>query len=189
MGKTRKKKTRKKLAGQEKGKRKGRPRSPQFPPVLFSCLRFLNSASLTTSEPGTGYNNGVCDIFTWYRPEDYVCKLTVPFQIFNTNATNNSFQLVRRAFPSFFFSFPFFLFFFSKNTGFFFQGARGANIRLAILFKELLKNISKIYLQGRLKANAQTVCLGLGPLCSISKSPPPLPESLGALIQAGFSRT
>jgi len=29
-------------------------RSPQFPPVLFSCLRFLNSADPTISEPGTG---------------------------------------------------------------------------------------------------------------------------------------
>ena len=30
--------------------------SPQFPPILFSCLRFLNSADPTISEPGTGYN-------------------------------------------------------------------------------------------------------------------------------------
>ena len=28
----------------------------QFPPVLFSCLRFLNSADSTISKPGTGYN-------------------------------------------------------------------------------------------------------------------------------------
>ena len=48
MGKARKKKARKKLAGREKGKRKGSP-------VLFSCLRFLNSAGPTISEPGTGY--------------------------------------------------------------------------------------------------------------------------------------
>ena len=48
MGKARKKKARKKLAGREKGKRKGSP-------VLFSCLRFLNSADPTISEPGTGY--------------------------------------------------------------------------------------------------------------------------------------
>ena len=34
-----------------------------------------------------------------------------------------------------------------------------ATIRLAIFFKELLKNISEIYLQGRLTAKAQTVCL------------------------------
>ena len=31
--------------------------SPQFPLFLFSCLRFLNSADLTISEPGTGYNS------------------------------------------------------------------------------------------------------------------------------------
>ena len=30
--------------------------SPQFPPVLFSCLRFLNLADPTISESGTGYN-------------------------------------------------------------------------------------------------------------------------------------
>jgi len=44
----------------EDAKEKGRPKvggagSPQFPPVLFSCLRFLNSADPTISEPGTGY--------------------------------------------------------------------------------------------------------------------------------------
>ena len=33
----------------------GGPGSPQFPPVLFSCLRFLNSADPTISGPGTGY--------------------------------------------------------------------------------------------------------------------------------------
>ena len=64
-----------------------------------------------------------------------------------------------------------------------------ATIRLAIFFKDLLKNIGEIYLQGRLTAKAQTVCLELGPLFSISKSPLPLPESLGALIRARFSRT
>ena len=32
----------------------GRPSSPQFPPILFSCLLFLNFADLTFSEPGTG---------------------------------------------------------------------------------------------------------------------------------------
>ena len=113
-----------------------------------------------------------------------MCK-TVPFQIFNSNAKNNSFQLVRTACPSLFF-FSFFPFFFSKNAGFFFQGARDvvigftarafqtdATIRLAIFFKELLKNISEIYLQGRLTAKAQTVCLELGLLFSISKSPLP----------------
>ena len=31
------------------------PRSSQFPLVLFSCLRFLNSADPTILEPGTGY--------------------------------------------------------------------------------------------------------------------------------------
>ena len=44
----------------EDAKEKGTPKvggagSPQFPPVLFSCLRFLNSADPTISEPGTGY--------------------------------------------------------------------------------------------------------------------------------------
>ena len=42
-----------------KGTRKvggARKSSPQFPPVLFSCLRFLNSADPTISEPGTGYS-------------------------------------------------------------------------------------------------------------------------------------
>ena len=33
-----------------------RPRSPQFPPVLFWCSHFLNSADPTISEPGTGYD-------------------------------------------------------------------------------------------------------------------------------------
>ena len=50
--KKRKKKAREKLAAREKG---SRPCSSQFPPVLFSCLRFLNSADETISEPGTGY--------------------------------------------------------------------------------------------------------------------------------------
>ena len=64
MGKTRKKKAREKLAGREKGKRKGEgcPRSPQLPPVLFSCLRFLNSADPTISEPGTGYVNMIYQV-------------------------------------------------------------------------------------------------------------------------------
>ena len=88
--------------------------------------------------------------------------------------TKKSFQLVRTVFPSFFFSFPFFLFFFSKNAGFFFQVARGAiigfsarvfqadaTIRPAIFFKDLLKNISEIYLEGKLTGKAQTVCLEL----------------------------
>ena len=47
----------------EDAKKKGRekvarasPSSPIFPPVLFSCLYFLNSADPTISEPaGTGY--------------------------------------------------------------------------------------------------------------------------------------
>ena len=56
-----------------------------------------------------------------------MCK-TVPFQIFNSNAKNNSFQLVRTAFPSFFFLISFFPFFFLKKRGVFFQGARGAII-------------------------------------------------------------
>ena len=56
-----------------------------------------------------------------------MCK-TVPFQIFNSNAKNNSFQLVRTAFPSFFFLISFFPFFSSKNAVFFFEGARGAII-------------------------------------------------------------
>ena len=96
-----------------------------------------------------------------------MCK-TVPFQIFNSNAKNNSFQLVRTAFPSSsFFLFLFFFFFLKKRGFFFFKGARGAIIgftdrafqtdatmRLTIFFKELLKNISEIYLQGRLTAKA-----------------------------------
>ena len=32
-----------------------RPSSPQFPPVLFSCSCFMNSADPTISEPGLGY--------------------------------------------------------------------------------------------------------------------------------------
>ena len=31
------------------------PSSPHFPPVLFLCLCFLDSADPTISEPGTGY--------------------------------------------------------------------------------------------------------------------------------------
>ena len=101
---------------------------------------------------------------------------------------------MRTAFPSFFFL---------KTRGFFFQGARGAiisftarafqtdaTIRLAIFFKELLENISEIYLQGRLTAKAQTVCLELGaPFHNAPPPPNPLPESLGALIRAQFGRT
>ena len=33
---------------------KGKGKVSQFPPVLFSCLPFLNSADPTISEPGTG---------------------------------------------------------------------------------------------------------------------------------------
>ena len=54
--------------------------------------------------------------------------------------------------------------------------------------KMLLEKISEIYLQGRLKAKAQTACLELGPLSNSKstrpRSPPPppsLPESLGRL--------
>ena len=69
---------------------------------------------------------------------------------------NDSFQLVRTAFPS---SFFLFFFFFAKIAGFlFFQGARvaiigltprafefqtDATIRLAIFFKELLENMGE----------------------------------------------
>ena len=38
------------LAGREKGKRKNEGSFLQFPPVLFSCLRFLNSGDPTISE-------------------------------------------------------------------------------------------------------------------------------------------
>ena len=34
-----------KLAGREKKEKGNHPFSPQFPPLLFSCSRFLNSAS------------------------------------------------------------------------------------------------------------------------------------------------
>ena len=77
---------------------------------------------------------------------------TVPFQIFNSNAKNNSFQLVLTAFHS-----SFFFFFFLKNRGVFFQGARvaiigftarafqtDATIWLAIFFKDSLENIGEI---------------------------------------------
>ena len=60
--------------------------------------------------------------FTWYRPEGYV-----PFQIFNSNATKNSFQLVQTKFPSFY-SFFSFILFFSHKSGFFFQGVRSTII-------------------------------------------------------------
>ena len=57
---------------------------------------------------------------------------TVPFQIFNGNAKNNSFQLVLTAFHSSFFS---------KIAGFFFQGARGAIIGFnARAFQTELRN-------------------------------------------------
>ena len=60
MGKTRKQKGTRKVggAGKRGGKKERSRRSfcPQFPPVLFSFLRFLNSADPTISEPGTGYN-------------------------------------------------------------------------------------------------------------------------------------
>ena len=38
----------------KKGKRNG-PFSPHFPPILFLCSGFLNSAGPIISEPGTGY--------------------------------------------------------------------------------------------------------------------------------------
>ena len=77
MGKTRKKKAREKLAGRKKGKRKGEgcPRSPQLPPVLFSCLRFLNSADPTISEPGTGYVNMIYQVTNTQRTSWNIKKL------------------------------------------------------------------------------------------------------------------
>ena len=125
---------------------------------------------------------------------------------------------MRTVFPSFFFSFPFFLFFFSKNAGFFFQVARGAiigfsarvfqadaTIRPAIFFKDLLKNISEIHLEGKLTGKAQTVCLELQSWIKLLRKlhswgafflnfvadrffPPPLPLEamlLGLLKKAG----
>ena len=50
-GEEAKKKAREKLAG-------------QFAPILFSCLRFLNSADPTISEPGTGYPDPGSDAST-----------------------------------------------------------------------------------------------------------------------------
>ena len=40
--------------GKKEKERSCRAFSTQFPPVLFLCLRFLNSADPTISEPGTG---------------------------------------------------------------------------------------------------------------------------------------
>ena len=60
VGKTRKWKALEKGARREKGK--------FFPPVLFSCSRFLNSADLTISEPGTGYS------FTWGQTKTEVVE-------------------------------------------------------------------------------------------------------------------
>ena len=111
---------------------------------------------------------------------------------------NNSFQLVRTAFPSFFFLISFFPFFSSKNAVFFWrcEGRDHWFHRSSVpdgrnytaCFKDLIKNISEIYLQGRLTAKVERVCLELSPLCSISNTPP-LPESLGALIRARLSPT
>ena len=50
VGKTQKKKAREKLAGRGKRRKK-------FPPILFLCLHFLNSANLTITEPGTGHSS------------------------------------------------------------------------------------------------------------------------------------
>ena len=50
-GEEAKKKAREKLAG-------------QFAPILFLCLRFLNSADPTISEPGTGYPDPGSDAST-----------------------------------------------------------------------------------------------------------------------------
>ena len=50
-GEEAKKKSREKLAG-------------QFDPILFSCLRFLNSSDPTISEPGTGYPDPGSDAST-----------------------------------------------------------------------------------------------------------------------------
>ena len=41
----------------EKRKKAREKLAPQFPPVLFSCLRFLNSEEPTILEPGTGYTH------------------------------------------------------------------------------------------------------------------------------------
>ena len=107
---------------------------------------------------------------------------TVPFQIFNSNAKTNSFQLVRTAFPSFFLvSFPplFFSYtrgFFSRCEGrdhWFHRSSVPDGRNYTTCFKDLLKNISEIYLQGGIIAKVQTVCLELSPLCSISTPPPP----------------
>ena len=43
-------------ASDSEGRRERKRHAPQFPSVLFSCLRFLNSANPTISEPGIGYD-------------------------------------------------------------------------------------------------------------------------------------
>ena len=86
------------------------------------------------------------------------------FQIFNSNARKNRFQLVRAAFPSFFCFLSFFLFSLLIKAGSFFkvQGARSLVsllqrsrrtqiYGLAIFFKELLETMGEIYLH----SNAQ----------------------------------
>ena len=84
---------------------------------------------------------------------------TVPFQIFNSNAKNNSFQLVRTAFHS-----SSFFFFFSKIAGFFFK-VRGARSLVSPLersrrtqlygLQSSLKICSKIWATFISKANSQ----------------------------------
>ena len=55
MGEDAKEKGTRKVGGVVKRKKKGAAApSLLFPPVLFLCLRFLNSADPTISEPGTG---------------------------------------------------------------------------------------------------------------------------------------
>ena len=136
----------------------------------------------------------------WYiqlvpdRPEGYVYK-TVSVQIFSSNAKNNSFQLVRTAFPS-----SFFLFFFRKNRGFFLQGTRSAIIGLTARAFEFQTDARAARKYGRNLSPRQThsqstdsMLRARSPLLHFkiphTPSPPPLPESLGALIRTQFSRT
>ena len=49
-------------------KEERRPSSPQFPPVLFSCSCFMNSADPTISEPGRGYVTGRTKAFKTIDP-------------------------------------------------------------------------------------------------------------------------
>ena len=146
-----------------------------MPNVIFLCLSISLCLSVSASVsyilrlckgylPGT---KGYVIYSSGTAPRATSIKLFL-FRFSKAMQEKNSFQLLRPAFPSFFFSFSSFILFFSHKSRFFVSRCKG----------------------GMLRARPLLLHFRVSPPHPAFYPPPPPPtESLGALIRARFRRT